>query len=310
MIARSRAVVLALAFTTGTATAAPESVAEQGKTRALASKLDWDVREAQHPELGYVYFAHLREPFMTEIGRAKVYSNAYISCSPATKTIAIELTNQSRLDDPGGLKPSAMPRLICVGPAPGIGTHTVQQLLDAEWHVSGIGDAMARGFRPSVLRECAAIGVLERVELPSGSSQPVATIEFQIPPFARELDSVFVACGEATAYATPVPAARAPSVATAPASPAPPVAKVGPATTSPPVTPQATETAWRTARSIAAGRTNVRAAPDLRAAIVAQVPPGTVLLARQSEGDWWHVKPYRGRAKFDGYIRVDRLDLR
>lgn len=315
MTAAAKLLALALAFSAGTAVAAPESVAVQGKARAVASKLDWDVREAQHPELGYVYFAHLREPFVTPVGKAKVYSNAYVSCSTATKTIAIELTNQTRLDDPGGLKPAAMPRLVCIGPAPGLGTRTVQQLLDAQWQVSAIGDAMARGFRPSTLRECAAIGVLERVELPSGWSQSMAAIEFQIPPYSRELDSVFVACGETTAYATPAPIARAPSAATAspPAAPAahpPSVAAATPATASSPRAPQAPESAWRTVRTIAAGRTNVRASPDLAAAIVAHVPPGTVLLAQPAQGDWWHVKPRRGRARFDGYIRVDRLDLR
>ena len=44
----------------------------------------------------------------------------------------------------------------------------VQEELLANWEVSGIGDALARGFRAFPLRECVSIGVVQEVALPQG----------------------------------------------------------------------------------------------------------------------------------------------
>ena len=70
--------------------------------------------------------------------------------------------------------------------------------------------------------------------------------------------------------------------------------------------PAPAENPWRTARTTASGRTNVRAAPDIHSAIVAHLPPGSVILIQSTGGEWWHAKS-RGGAKFEGYIREDRL---
>jgi hypothetical protein len=149
--------------------------------------------------------------------------------------------------------------------------------------VSGV--ALARGLRPFPLRECVAIRVEQQISLPGGKS---ARADFEILPYGRELDSVFAACGERSAYA---PAAT-PSPTATPAQ----AAKVAPKA----------EPGWRRARVIAGGKTNVRAGPDLRSAIVAQVPAGGAVMVQSTNTEWWRAKPTRGPG-FAGYIRQDRL---
>jgi hypothetical protein len=56
----------------------------------------------------------------------------------------------------------------------------------------------------------------------------------------------------------------------------------------------------------ASGRTNLRASPDTRSAVVVTLPPGTAVLAQSVGDSWWKVKS-GGRAKFEGFIRQDRL---
>jgi hypothetical protein len=209
-----------------------------------------------------------------------VFSNAYVSCVKSARTIAIELTNQTAPDDPGGLRPAAMPRLVCISPAGTGDTKVVQQVLEASWQVNPLGDAMARGLRPSALRACAAIGVVEDVALPKGWARSTAPIAFEITPYARDLDSIFVTCGEMTAYA-PKPESPAPSSAPA----------------------------WKTARTIASGKTNVRAGPNVHSAIVARLDPGAVVLVQSTGGEWWRAKSRSG-TKFEGYIRGDRLVIK
>lgn len=69
------------------------------------------------------------------------------------------------------------------------------------------------------------------------------------------------------------------------------------------------EVSWREARTVASGKTNVRARPTVDSGVVAQLHPGSVLVAQPAGGDWWRVRPSRGTA-FDGYIRRDRLVFR
>lgn len=260
-----------------------------GKQRAAASRLEWEIREAGHPVLGPIRFAHTKSSVVTPVGSGKVFSNAYVSCEKSARTIAIELTNQTAPDDPGGLRPAAMPRLVCISPAGANDTKVVQQVLEASWQLNPLGDAMARGLRPSALRACAAIGIVEDVVLPKGWPRSTAPIAFEISPYARDLDSIFVTCGEMTAYA---PAAASPSL--------PPKRE----STAPSSAP-----AWKTARTIASGKTNVRAGPNVHSAIVARLNPGAVVLVQSTGGEWWRAKSRSG-TKFEGYIREDRLVIK
>jgi hypothetical protein len=178
-----------------------------------------------------------------------------------------------------------MPRLVCISPAGTGDTKTVQQVLEASWQVNQLGDAMARGLRPSTLRACAAIGIVQDVVLPQGWARSSLPVQFEIAPYARDLDSIFVTCGEVSAYA---PAAATPSSASArPASPTP-----------------AADRPWRTAQTIASGKTNVRAGPNVHSAVVARLNPGAVILVQSTGGEWWRAKSRTG-AKFEG-IREDR----
>src|SRR5215471_1684342 len=110
---RALATALSLALLLASALAHAESpVVAAGKQRALASRYEWDIREAGHPVLGSVHFAYLKSPVVTPVGISRLYSNVYVSCAANGRTIAFELTNQASPDDPGGLKPASPPRLI------------------------------------------------------------------------------------------------------------------------------------------------------------------------------------------------------
>jgi hypothetical protein len=269
---RALAVAIAIvAFLPGMNARGDDRVAALGRQRAAASGLAWEIREAGHPVMGRVRFAHLKLAIGTPVGGNRVYSSAYVSCELDDRTIAIELTNQRAPDDPGGLPPARPPRLVCKSPAPS-GSGITQDLLEAHWQYNNLGDALARGFKPSTLRACASIGVVQEVALPPAWAKPSVSIDFEITPYARALDSVFASCGMPTAYAA------------APAS------------------------GWRVARTVAHGRTNVREHPDIRSAVVAHLDPGAVILVQRAGRDWWRAKSRNGD-RFEGYIREDRLSL-
>jgi hypothetical protein len=252
------------------------AAAPLGKQRAAASRLEWEIREAGHPVLGDIRFGVLKTPVETPVGSAKVFSRAYLSCQKDSRKFAIELTNTIAPDDPGGLLPSTLPRLVCHRPEGGT---VVDEELLAHWEVSAIGDAMARGFRAFPLRECVSIGVSQEVALPKGWAEKTARVEFEIIPYDRNLDSVFVACGDTSAYA---PAERSPK-------------------------PQDAASPWRTARISSGGKTNVRAGPTLKSATVTQLFPGDIVLVQRAKAEWWRARSRPGVPAFEGYIREDRL---
>ncbi|HUP28830.1 MAG TPA: hypothetical protein VM122_01565, partial [Usitatibacter sp.] len=276
-----------LAAVAALAAAAPlfaqDRTAALGKQRAAASRLEWETREAGHPTLGNIRFAVLKTPVETQAGNGKVYSRAYLSCQKTSRKLAIELTNTTAPNDPGGLRPATMPRLTCNRAE---GDKLVQEGLLANWEVSDIGDALTRGFRPFPLRECVTIGIEQEVELPKGWAPKTVAIAFEIAPYGRELDSVFVSCGEVSAYEASAPsvvASSAPRAAAPPRAPPPAVATpAAPAPRPPPapaVTPtQAGDAGWQEARTLANGKTNVRAGPSLDSAIVVALYPGDVVL--------------------------------
>lgn len=300
--------------------------ASLGKQRALNSHLEWEIREAGHPTLGNIRFGFLKNPVETPVGNAKVFSRAYLSCQKGSKKFAIELANATAPDDPGGLRPSQEPRLYCNRPIQPFDEKLVQEPLLANWDVSKIGDALARGFRAFPLRECVSISVVQEVVLPAGWAQKTAQIEFEILPYDKDLDAIFVTCGEQSAYAPAAPVAppvrpappahpvaakpaapaKPPAIAAAPAKP-PPIAAAPVAPSKP--APQA-DVAWQAARTLSTGgKTNVRAGPNLQSAIVAQLEQGTSVLVQRTGNDWWRAKAAAGPA-FDGYIRQDRLDFK
>lgn len=247
---------------------------------AAAAPLAWDIRESRHPRLGDIRYAYTHRPIETRAGSATVYSRAYFSCQKGIGKLALELVNSTAPAEPAGLRPATEPRLVCSRPVDG---RLEREPLLATWEVNDrSGDLLARGLRPFPLRECASIAVIQEVLLPPGQGAGTARVEFELLPASREIDTVFVACGERSAAA--------------PGTPAPPAAPA----------PAAETPGWQTARVVASGKTNVRAGPSLRSAIVAQLHPGAFVRVQRAEGDWWPARPIRGD-DFEGYIRADRL---
>ena len=316
-----------------------------GKQRAASSTLIWEQGESTHPVLGPITFAMIKNPILTRAGGVQVSSRAYVSCERTTRRIAIELANARGAEDTGGLKPKTMPRLVCHTTTSPTDAKLVQETIEPRWTVNDLGDAMARGFRPFPLRECVVIGVQQEIELPKGSSSSTVKVEFEITPYTRELDEVFTACGELSAYRatetappswatapTPPPRLGPPSTApklgsTAPAAmpsapppvvastpppprvatPAPPPVAQAPAPSTPPP-PAATATPWKEARTLPNGKTNVRGQPTLSSPIVVQLDPGAVVMTQRTPTDWFHVRArLPSGAIYEGYIREDRL---
>jgi hypothetical protein len=285
-----------------------------GKQRAAASRLEWEVKDAGHPVLGNIRFAYLRNPVETAVGDAKVYTRMYVSCQKGSRMLAIELTNGTRPDDEKGLKPNKDPRLFCSRPEPPGSDKLVSEELLSNWDVNELGDVMARKFRPFPLRECISIKVVQEVALPAGWAKKSAPVEFEISPYKRELDDVFTACGDVSAYdapAAPTLAKAAPGKATTPpAAPPKPVA-VAAAPTQPPKPAMVAPDGWLNARALSTGgKTNVRATPSTQGAVVTQLDPGTPVLVQKTANEWWRAKGAAGGTTFEGFIRQDRLAFR
>jgi hypothetical protein len=244
-----------------------------GKQRAAGSPLEWEIREAAHPALGNIRFAFLKTPLETSVGTSKVYSRAYLSCQKGLKKFAIELTNTSAPDDTGGLKPLTMPRLMCNRPENG---KVVREELLTNWEVSKIGDVLVRGFRAFPLRECVSIDVAQEVTLPAGWATKSAKIEFEILPYARELDAIFVACGDVSAYAPEVAPAPAVAVASSPAKASAPPA---PAIVSAPTKPAVVAAPPKPTVVAAPPKPTVAAAPAARPTPPPLPPPAPVASA-------------------------------
>ena len=285
-----------------------DAVATIGKQRAAASPIQWEVRELNHPRMGPIKVAVPAGSIVTPAGNRRVASLAFVSCEKNSRKIAIELANASSPDDPGGLRPKAMPRLICNSPSPRGDASMVRSELATSWFVNDLGDALARGFSPSALRRCATIDVVQDVVLPKGWGKESARVELEITPYGKDLDEVFAACGESTVYAaapsSPPPPAPPPRASPPPS--APPAISSPPAASPAPTPTRAAEAPWRQARTTPRGRTNIRAAPSLESALVTQLAAGEYVLVQWNGTEWWKVKPRTGNA-YQGYIRQDRL---
>ena len=62
-------------------------------------------------------------------------------------------------------------------------------------------------------------------------------------------------------------------------------------------------------RTLASGKTNVRARPTIDSSVVFHLDPGAVVSVQLAEGDWWRVRA-SGNQPITGFIRSDRLILK
>lgn len=268
------------------------------------SPLQWELRSGEHPKMGPIQVAVPSASMATAVGREKILSLVFFSCERSSGKIAIELANAPESDAKAGLRPRQMPRIFC---NPRSSAPRVE--IPAKWTVSDVGDALARGIAASELRRCASVDVVQDIALPRGWAADTQHIEVELIPYKKELDSVLATCSagpsvqiaESPRPAVPVPATPTPL----PAKPAPPAVasapKAAPARTPPPADGQ-----WKTARTIAGGRTNVRSGPGLDSPVVAHLDPGLLILVQAGPGDWWKARARMG-AGFIGYVRQDRL---
>lgn len=278
-----------LALSALTAPAADNAVVALGKQRAAASDAKWEVRDLVHPSMGSIKVAILPNAQSTDAGRDRIVSSIYVSCQKVADRIAIELANAPAANPGGGVGPMDLPQLTCVGVRPDGSAQRSD--LAASWEIDDFGDALSRGMRPAELRHCASIEVTQNVALPPGWPRQSQRVAFEFSPYSRPLDEVFTQCGMESAYpAEQLAAAPAPKAAAS--KPPPPGALPG--------------GAWKRARTISKGKTNIRASGNLQAALVTQLPPGMPVLVEPGAGDWWRVKPRSGSA-YEGYIRRDRF---
>ncbi len=182
---------------------AEDPVTAAGKQRAAASRIEWDIREASHPILGSIRFAYMKSPVVTAVGISRLYSNVYVSCATNGRTIAFEVTNQAAPDDPGGLQPATPPHLISKSPAPKGGT--VQDAIAASGTQTSWATRLQADTHPTSCADAPRSRSSEDVALPKGWAQASTPVQLEVTPYSKALDSIFVSCGEASAYAAQQP---------------------------------------------------------------------------------------------------------
>ena len=309
--------IFLIAFSARGATPADSLVVAQGMYRAVDSDLHWRVRDGNHPKMGPIKVAISLDAHTSYFGTEKIVSTIYLSCEKKAGKIAVELTNARSDDLAGGLKLKEIPRLTCLGVA-GPGAPPPRSEIAAKWEANELGDVMARGLSPSELRACPSIEVREKILLPPALEREFEEVAVQVPTYAPGPDAVFTACGETSAYppreviaektVAIAPPEKSVAVASAPKLGAPPVEKLAPAPAPAPSPAPTAQPAWQRAHTIPKGRSNIRKAPDINSAVVAQLPPGVRILVHPSVDDWWQVTSPSG-ATFEGYIRHDRFTL-
>ena len=223
---RAAALLIAGACVVAIPAHAQNPSAALGVQRAAASPLEWEIRgETVHPVLGGVRYATLKRPIETQVGNLKIYSRATLACQRGAQKLAIEVSNSTAPEELAGLKPASPPRLTCSRPIEPWDQKLVQEDLFANWTVISSGEAVTDGFRPFPLRECVSIRVEQEVALSPGYVQKTAKVVFDILPYNRQLDAIFVSCNDVSAYESSPPdttVAAAPRPTASPAAPAPP----------------------------------------------------------------------------------------
>ncbi len=187
--------------------------------------------------------------------------------------------------------------------------------------MSEIGDSLARGFAPSIFRRCAAVEILQDVALPRGWGAETKQIEIEVIPYKKEIDEVLATCAEGpllSAQASapgsaPPKTAAAPAPAQSPPAPAPPKAPAAAAPAKPatapapaPVPAASSDAPWRSAHTLAAGRSNIRSSPGIDSSVVTMLEAGVSVLVQPAGGDWWRVRTHLTNPPL-GFIRQDRL---
>jgi hypothetical protein len=232
----------------------------------------------------------------TPVGKEKILSLVFFSCEKSRGRVAIELANAPESDAKKGLRPHQMPRLFC-NPR----STAPRAEIPASWVVNDLGDALARGLAPSDLRRCASIDVVQDVSLPRGWGSEAQHIEMELIPYKKELEAVLATCSEGPGVAI----AQAPNPA--PIEPTQPTQPPKATTAAAPKAPAQADAQWKTARTIAGGRTNVRSGPGIDSPVVAHLDPGVLILVQATSNEWWKARARMGSAGLIGYIRQDRL---
>jgi hypothetical protein len=257
------------------------------------SPLQWDLRNGEHPKMGPIQVAVPSASMTTPVGKEKVLSLVFFSCERSKGRIAIELANAPESDAKSALRPRQPPRLFC-NPR----STAPRAEIAATWTLSEVGDALARGLSPSDLRRCASIDVLQDVALPRGWTADTQHIEVELIPYKKELDAVLTTCSEGPSVQLAEAPKAAPPRVEQTATPAPRPA--------PPTSPPIADGQWKTAKTIAGGRTNVRSGPGTDTPVVAHLDAGVLILVQPAANDWWKARARLG-AGFIGYVRGDRL---
>jgi len=261
------------------------SIVAAGKGRAAALGTAWEVRDVEHPVMGPIKVGVPKSGVSTTVGDLRIVSAAFVSCEKKSGKIAIELANSIESDTRGGLRPASLPKLIC---------NPARTEIATAWLTSELGDTLARGLSPAAIRRCSSIDVLQDVALPASAPVRSQSISMELAPYSRELDEIFVACGERTAYAAPVPERAGVTAASKAPGPTAQSDANGP---------------WQSARTIGDGNTNVRAEPGLNARVVAHLPANAAVLVQPAIAPWWRVKATKGKIEL-GYVREDRLTFK
>ena len=278
------------------------------------SPLIWEIRDGSHPKLGPIRVAVPSTSVITPVGKEKILSLVFFSCERSKGLVAIELANAAESDTKGGLFPKQMPKLFCDPRSTAPRTE-----IPSTWFVSELGDALARGFAPSVFRRCAAVGIVQDLALPRGWGAETKHIEIEVIPYKKEIDEVLATCAEGPllsaqaptpapappkAGANPAPAPAPPKAAAAPPPTTPAPAKPAPA--SPPVSTASSEAPWRSAHTLTQARSNVRSAPSTDSTVVTMLEAGVAVLVQPVGADWFRVRTHLTHPPL-GYIRQDRL---
>src|SRR5258706_7689849 len=292
---RARLLITLLLATQALPALAQQPAPPAAQSPLPSSPLIWEIRDGTHPKLGPIRVAVPSTSVVTPVGKEKIMSLVFFSCERSKGEIAIELANAAESDTRGGLYPKQMPKLFCDprSTAP-------RAEIASTWFVSELGDALARGFAPSVFRRCAAVQIVQDLALPRGWGAETKQVEIEVIPYKKEIDEVLATCAEGpllSAQASapgsaPPKTAAAPAPAQSPPAPAPPKAPAAAAPAKPatapapaPVPAASSDAPWRSAHTLAGGRSNIRSSPGIDSSVVTMLEAGVSVLVQPATAD-------------------------